>query len=84
MKATKLLLLAIIAFAFTSFTIVTTDSKIAAQSREFYQLKTYILNSEQQVQTTDKYLKEAYLPALKNWALKTSGFLNQDQMLLTR
>ena len=73
MKATKLLFLVIIALTFTSFTIVTADSKIVAQSREFYQLKTYILNSEKQVQTTDKYLKEAYLPALKKLGIKNIG-----------
>ena len=73
MKATKLLLLAIIALAFTSFTMVKENSKIAAQSREFYQLKTYILNSEQQVQTTEKYLKEAYLPGLKKLGIKNIG-----------
>jgi hypothetical protein len=73
MKATKLLFLVTIALAFTSFTIVTADSKIVAQSREFYQLKTYILNSEKQVQTTDKYLKEAYLPALKKLGIKNIG-----------
>ncbi|SEG42835.1 NIPSNAP family protein [Flavobacterium urumqiense] len=73
MKATKLLFLMIIASAITSFTIVTADSKIVVQSREFYQLKTYVLNSEQQVQTTDKYLKEAYLPALKKLGIKNIG-----------
>jgi len=73
MKTKKLLFLVIIALAFTSFTIVTAESKIVVQSREFYQLKTYVFNSEKQVQTTDKYLKEAYLPALKKLGIKNIG-----------
>ncbi|MFV5684345.1 NIPSNAP family protein [Flavobacterium sp. GB2R13] len=73
MKATKLLFLAVIALAITSFKTITSDSKTMAPSREFYQLKTYILNTEQQVQTTDKFLKEAYLPGLKKLGIKNIG-----------
>ncbi|KIA83988.1 NIPSNAP family protein [Flavobacterium sp. AED] len=73
MKATKLLFLVVIALAITSFKTITSDSKIVAPSREFYQLKTYILNTEQQVQTTDKFLKEAYLPGLKKMGIKNIG-----------
>lgn len=44
-----------------------------AQAREFYQLKTYTLDSEEQVQTTDSYLKEAYLPGLKKLGIENIG-----------
>lgn len=50
-----------------------TDFKSAAQSREFYQLKIYTFDTEEQLQTTDKYLKEAYLPALKRLNIKNIG-----------
>lgn len=49
------------------------DFKSAAQSREFYQLKIYTFDTEEQLQTTDKYLKEAYLPALKRLNIKNIG-----------
>lgn len=73
MKKTKLLFLVVIALAITSFKTKTSDSKTTVQSKEFYQLKTYILNTEQQVQTTEKYLKEAYLPGLKKIGIKHIG-----------
>ncbi|MFV5693739.1 NIPSNAP family protein [Flavobacterium sp. LT1R49] len=73
MKATKLLFLMGIALAITSFKTITSDSKIVAPSREFYQLKTYIFKTKQQEQTTDKFLKEAYLPGLKKLGIKNIG-----------
>ena len=73
MKATKLLFLVVIALAITSFKRITPDSKIVVQSREFYQIKTYIFKTDQQVQTTDKFLKEAYLPGLKKLGIKNIG-----------
>jgi hypothetical protein len=77
MKVTKLLFLMGIALVFTSFKTITSDSnsieKPVAPSTEFYQLKTYIFNTEQQVQTTDKFLKEAYLPGLKKLGIKNIG-----------
>ncbi|MBP6180583.1 NIPSNAP family protein [Flavobacterium sp.] len=73
MKTTKLLFLMFFALAITSFKTINPDSKIAVQSREFYQLKTYILNTDQQVKTTDKFLKEAYLPGLKKLGIKNIG-----------
>ena len=36
-----------------------------APDREFYQLKIYSFDNDAQVQITDDYLKDAYLPALK-------------------
>ena len=40
---------------------------------EFYQLKTYIFDTDAQVEETDNYLKEAYLPALKRMGIKNIG-----------
>jgi hypothetical protein len=44
-----------------------------AQNREYYQLKTYIFDSEEQVEITDKYLKDSYLPALKKLKITNVG-----------
>lgn len=44
-----------------------------AQKQEFYQLKIYSFDSEEQATTTDKYLREAYLPALKKLKLGNIG-----------
>ena len=41
--------------------------------REFYLLKTYTLNSEEQIATTDNYLKKALVPALKRLGSKAVG-----------
>jgi len=41
--------------------------------REFYQLKIYSLDSARQEAVMDKYLSEAYLPALKKQGLKNIG-----------
>jgi hypothetical protein len=74
MKILKSLFLAGLLFAISSFAIKNaTLHKTQEQSREFYQLKTYILNTDQQVQSTDKFLKEAYLPALKKLGIKSIG-----------
>lgn len=41
--------------------------------RELYQLKTYMLDTEEQVQVTDAYLKDAFLPALKRIGIGPVG-----------
>lgn len=41
--------------------------------REFYQLRTYVLKSNQQVESTDKYLKDAFIPGLKKLGIKSIG-----------
>ena len=41
--------------------------------REFYQLKTYILENEKQEELTDDYLRNAYLPALKRMGINNVG-----------
>ncbi|MGO4904237.1 NIPSNAP family protein [Flavobacterium sp. W20_MBD1_R3] len=76
MKLTKLFFTLLIAFSITSFKLPPKDTiaaKSAIQQREFYELKTYILKTKQQEQTTDKYLKEAYLPGLKKLGIKNIG-----------
>ncbi|MCM4152116.1 NIPSNAP family containing protein [Arenibacter sp. N53] len=46
-----------------------------AQQREYYQLKTFLLDTEEQEISTDKYLSEALLPALKKLNIKNVGVL---------
>ena len=43
------------------------------QSRDYYQLLTYTFDSEAQVATTDAYLKDAFLPALKRFGTGPVG-----------
>jgi hypothetical protein len=77
MKLTQLLLLIVLFCTISSFKKITNNANISEKnspsSREFYQIKTYILNSEAQVTITENYLKEAYLPALKRIGIKTIG-----------
>lgn len=51
------------------------------QNREFYQLKTYVLETEEQMQSTDNYLKNAYLPALKKMGIKEIGVFKTNLTL---
>lgn len=48
---------------------------ISAQegNRQFYQLKTYTFSTDKQVQQTDDFLKNAYLPALKRQNIENIG-----------
>ncbi|WP_291101079.1 MULTISPECIES: NIPSNAP family protein [unclassified Flavobacterium] len=77
MKITRSLYLIVLVLTISSFTKTSSNSIIATKSvaveREFYQLKTYILKSDQQVETTDKYLKEAFIPSLKKLGIKAIG-----------
>ena len=66
MKIIKLLSLIVLVLIVSSF-------KKIVPEREFYQLKTYVLRSDQQVEATDKYLKEAFLPSLKRMGFKEIG-----------
>ncbi|WP_348811609.1 NIPSNAP family protein [Flavobacterium maritimum] len=70
MKLAKLLLITVLFFTVSSFK---TTEKVIAPAREFYQIKIYTLNSEQQLATTEKYLKEAYLPGLRKQGIKNIG-----------
>ncbi|PHQ56735.1 MAG: NIPSNAP family containing protein [Lutibacter sp.] len=47
--------------------------KAEKHSRQFYQLKIYTFETEAQEQTTEKYLQEAFLPALKRRGIKNVG-----------
>ncbi|MCK5705936.1 MAG: NIPSNAP family protein [Cyclobacteriaceae bacterium] len=77
MKSTTFLILMVIIFAISSCEKMNTDNAVEekplAQSREFYQLKTYTFDTDEQVQTTESYLKEAYLPGLKKLGIKHIG-----------
>lgn len=73
MKIIKSLSLIALLFVISSFGIKNQTIQAKEQSREFYQLKTYILNSDEQVQATDHFLKEAYLPGLKRLGIKNIG-----------
>ncbi len=44
-----------------------------AQTQEYYQLKIYSFNSTSQEEITDNYLKNAYLPALKELDIQNVG-----------
>ncbi len=50
---------------------ITLNAQDAA--REYYQLKVYTFNSDEQVQATDNYLKNAFLPALKRMGIGEVG-----------
>lgn len=45
----------------------------SAQNKEFYQIKTYNLKSNAQLNVTENFLKDAYLPALKRIGIKAVG-----------
>ncbi|WP_437397378.1 NIPSNAP family protein [Flagellimonas lutimaris] len=79
MKTIKLLLL-LTTVALTSCgnpnpeTEATTEpSETAQEEREFYQLKIYSFSSEEQIMTTDNYLKNAFMPAVKKQGIDKVG-----------
>jgi len=51
----------ILLFFLTAFS----SSLSAQESRQYYQLKVYSFDTDQQMATTDGYLKDAFIPALK-------------------
>lgn len=55
-----------IALAFTTI-------KSGAQNRDIYQIKTYVMNTANQMEVTESYLKDAYIPALKRTGIKHIG-----------
>ncbi|OAB29188.1 NIPSNAP protein [Flavobacterium fryxellicola] len=76
MKLSKLVLVLLLILTFSSFKSFYKDYKRVpskASTEEYYQIKTYILKTVQQEQTTDLYLKEAYLPGLKKLGIKNIG-----------
>ncbi|PKQ43510.1 NIPSNAP family protein [Confluentibacter flavum] len=53
--------------------LILLSSQLYAQHRDIYQIKTYLMNTEQQMETTENFLKDAYLPALKRIGIKSVG-----------
>lgn len=51
-----------------------------AQRNEFYQLKTYTCETDQQVAAVDNYLEKAYLPALKRLGINQVGVFKYKQV----
>jgi len=47
--------------------------QISAQTQEYYQLKTYSFETEAQEKTTDDFLKNAFIPALKEFDIQNIG-----------
>jgi hypothetical protein len=54
-------------------TLIVISYNLSAQNRDIYQIKTYLMNTEQQMETTENFLKNAYLPALKRLGIKSVG-----------
>ncbi len=83
MKALKLLILLIITFVITSCGNFSSDKTVQNETftsnKEYYQLKIYTFDSDSQVSTVDKYLKEAYLPGLKNQGINNIGVFKRRQ-----
>lgn len=75
MKALRNFSWLLILFAFGACTepMASEAQSPASASREYYQLKTYSFDSEAQQQTTDQYLQEAFLPALKKLNMGAVG-----------
>lgn len=77
MKTLKFLFLSIVIITISSCENTqsgnTEEQSSTVQSREFYQLKTYTFETDEQVQFTEQYLKDAYLPGLKKIGLGPVG-----------
>ena len=58
-------------FLLSIFTLICFSS--SAQNKEFYQIKTYNLKSNAQLNVTENFLKDAYLPALKRIGIQSVG-----------
>jgi len=69
-------------FYLTTITICVlfcSTSLFGQADREYYQIKTYTFDTEAQESTTDNYLKEAYLPALKRQGISNIGVFKLRQ-----
>ena len=78
-KITLLFLICTICCSAKILSKITSDDHL--QKREYYQLKTYLIHTEKQLQTTDNYLKNAYLPALKKLGIKEIGVFKTNLTL---
>src|SRR5690606_39172142 len=63
----KMVCISVLLLLFTINTYGQTDQ------REYYQLKTYLLDTQEQENATDQYLSKALLPALKKLNIKNVG-----------
>ncbi|MCK4919413.1 MAG: NIPSNAP family protein [Bacteroidales bacterium] len=77
MKSSKFLLLIVMVFSIISCNTTNSDNTAentsTEQGREYYQFKTYTLDTDEQELTTDNYLKEAFLPGLKKLGINNVG-----------
>ncbi|MDT0688396.1 NIPSNAP family protein [Salegentibacter sp. F188] len=62
-----------LAFLFLLLLTTFSNAQEQNQDQEFYQLKIYHFEDEAQVERTDDYLKNAYLPALKETGIQNTG-----------
>lgn len=61
-------------FFFLTFLLSLFHSAVSQdKSREFYQIKIYSFDNDEQITITENYLKEAYLPALKKQNINNIG-----------
>ena len=70
MKISNILRICSLAFLALTISFASIAKK---KGRDIYQLKIYSFETEEQIATTDKYLKEAYLPALKRLNISEVG-----------
>lgn len=56
-----------------AFVLLLTSLNLQAQKQQFYLIKIYSLDNDQQVRTTDDYLVKAYLPTLKKMKIGPVG-----------
>lgn len=61
--------------AFIILSIIFSSSNLNAASRDFYAIKVYHLKDQSQVERVEKYLKDAYLPAVHRAGIKKVGVL---------
>lgn len=50
-----------------------TEQAAVTESREIYQLKTYVFDTDEQAQRTDQYLREAFMPGMKKLGIQSIG-----------
>ncbi|PWJ56599.1 NIPSNAP protein [Dyadobacter jejuensis] len=60
-------------FALLFLALITSLSWAKAPKREFYQIKIYRINSSEQGDRVEKYLKDAYIPAMHRIGIKNIG-----------
>jgi hypothetical protein len=77
MKTSKFIYLIVIIFYFSSCETVKKESyqeeKTAKEIREFYQLKIFSFSTTVQIQTTEDYLQNAYIPQIKKLGIHNIG-----------